>query len=200
MKLFSCTNKQCKSNTPFDAESNRIAERIVADHKLNAEGEIDESKEPKVVKIEYVCKRCGAKAIEVPLKKVMKAKVTEVGEEYIFGKFQNKLRGKEVFNFRIKCSNGEVGFENLQSKKPERDFVREYYKLFYKQNIETEVIDAVTDKAGDKTYEVELYNKDEDIRLNVYIKDNEMVDYDGEREPNEIEKEKSIKKVVQCPY
>ena len=80
MKLFSCTNKKCKSHVPYDAETNKVIRRIVSDHPMLEDGSVDPESEAKVVETKYVCGRCGSLVKEVPLTKVMKIKIEKINK------------------------------------------------------------------------------------------------------------------------
>lgn len=200
MKLFSCTNKQCKSNIPNDAQTNKIAERIISEHALNEHGDVNEKIEPDVITVEYICKRCDSKAIEVPHSMVMKARINKITNKNIYGEYKNRLRGKnKTFEFILEKRTGEVRFENLNSRKVEDDFIRDYYKFFYKTSILTEISDVISEN-GNKKYEVMIKNKDEDIDICAYIENDEIIDWDGDRPPNEFEMNKALEVVKHSPY
>ncbi|MFW5895257.1 MAG: hypothetical protein ACOCT9_00785, partial [archaeon] len=177
-----------------------VIQRIVSDHKLNKEGEVDENIEAKIHSIKYICGRCGCKVREIQPEEIMNARITKVNSSYVYGEFKNKLRGKEIFEFVLYKKTGKIEIEGISSVKVERDFIREYYKLHYIKNIQTKIVDYTLDKVNNKTYEIELYNPDEEVEMVLFVKDNKIIDYTGDRKPNETEIKKAIEKAEHSPY
>jgi len=198
MKLFSCSNKKCKSHVPYDAKTNRVITRLTSDHPMLEDGTVDPESEAEVVKIRYVCGRCGSVVNEVPLTKVMKVKIEEINKNYVYGMFYNKLR-KRPYQFNIEKETGKVEIKGLDPLKIEVDYIQDEYKQTYINSIKAEVIDYETNKHGIKTYEVNIHNPSQRTNLTIFIKENKMEDYYG-REPMKIEISKAISKVREVPY
>jgi hypothetical protein len=198
MKLFSCTNEDCKSHVPYDAKTNRIIARLTSDHPMLEDGTINPDSEAEVVKLRYICGRCGSPVKEVPLSKVMKVEIKKVDKRFAYGKFYNKLR-KRPYDFNIEKSSGELSVRGLNPLKVESDFIREEYKQSYINSISAEVIDYEEDKYNRKTFEVNIFNPSQNDTITLFILEDELVDYYG-REPMDIEISKAKHKVKEVPY
>ena len=192
MKLFSCTNKECKSYVPHDAFTNRVIQRITSDHPMTKEGMVNPDADTEIHNIEYVCGRCRSRVKEVPLRKVMKVDIEKVTNSKVYGKFYNKLR-KRPFDFMINKKNGQLKIKGLNPVEVEVDFIMEQYQQIYKKSISVEIMDVV-----DGVYEVEVRNPHSKEILTLYIEDEKLVESYGE--PNEIELDRAILAVQQSHY
>ena len=196
MKLFSCTNSQCKSNVPFDAATNRVVQRITSDHPMNKEGVVDIESEAKVVNIEYVCGRCGSKVKEVPLKRVMRIKIEKVQKDFVFGIFQNKLRNG-TYEFEIDKNNKKLNVKGIDLLPVEKEFILDKYKEQYIGGIKAEIVD--TDGKG--RYEVQVFNPNEvESQITIIVENGKAIDYYGDRQPYKSEREKAELAVSQTHY
>lgn len=198
MKLFSCSNKKCKSHTPYDAKTNRVIARLTSDHPMLADGTINAEAEAKIHSKRYICGRCGSVVNEVPLTKVMKIELKTVDKHYAYGKFYNKLR-KKPYDFEIEKENGRLTINGLDPLPVEVDFIMEEYKQSYIDSIKAKVVDYEVDKHNRKKYEVNVFNPSINDTTTIFIMEDEPVDYYG-RKPMDIEVTKAKKVVREVPY
>lgn len=198
MKLFSCTNKKCKSHVPYDARTNRVIARLTSDHPMLEDGTINPEAEAEIYKRRYVCGRCGSEVKEVPLTKVMKIELSKVDKVYAYGKFYNKLR-KRPFNFNIEKQTGRLFIKGLDPMPVEEEFIKEEYKQSYIDSISAEVIDYEEDKYNRKKFEVNVFNPSMNDTITIFIMEDEMVDYYG-RKPMDIEVTKAKRVAREVPY
>ena len=163
---------------------------------MGEDGLVIPEAEAKVHSTKYICGRCGSKVEEVPLKRVMRIKIERVTKDYVYGKFQNKLRSG-VYDFQIDKVNKSLNVDGIKLHEAEREFILDKYKEKYLSSIQSKIVDH----DGKQRFEVQVYNPNEvESMITIIVEKGKAIDYYGDREPYKSEREKAELEVSQSPY
>lgn len=197
MKLYSCTNNECKSNLPGTISENQVCLQIISWSAIDDEGDLISNKEVEIRDKQLVCGRCGSDIERVACDTILDFEILGVEDGVVFGSYRNKVLeflvleifedehrerklvelGLDIRNITFQGNNIDLGLTftlNTQTGYVNFNFKPHWPKI-EKEFIRNSFIDYYNKSIEAKITDVEVVGRYRRFEINIHNKIDDVV-------------------------